>query len=90
MEPAKPQDPEPAKPEEPEKSKEKEPEESKEKEPVESKEEKPKEIVFNQPKRNSIDYSKYVYWCNPHTSINIGKLGSSQAWRNEKPTKSYY
>jgi hypothetical protein len=54
------------------------------------KEEKPKEIVFNQPKRNSIDHSKYVYWCNPHTSINIGKLGSSQAWRNEKPTKSYY
>jgi hypothetical protein len=54
------------------------------------KEEKPKEIVFNQPKRNSIDHSKYIYWCNPHTSINIGKLGSSQAWRNEKPTKSYY
>jgi hypothetical protein len=54
------------------------------------KEEKPKEIVFNQPKRNSIDHSKYVYWCNPFTSINVGKLGSSQAWRIEKPAKSYY
>ena len=54
------------------------------------KEEKPKEIVFSQPKRNTIDHSKYVYWCNPHTSINIGKLGSSQAWRIEKPPKSYY
>ena len=54
------------------------------------KEEKPKEIFFNQPKRNSIDHSKYVYWCNPYTSINIGKLGSSQAWRIEKPPKSYY
>ena len=54
------------------------------------KEEKPKEIVFSQPKRSSIDHSKYVYWCNPHTSINIGKLGSSQAWRIEKPPKSYY
>jgi hypothetical protein len=54
------------------------------------KEEKPKEIVFNQPKRNSIDHSKYVYWCNPFTSINVGKLGSSQAWRIEKPPKSYY
>ena len=54
------------------------------------KEEKPKEIVFSPPQRKSIDHSKYVYWCNPHTSINIGKLGSSQAWRIEKPPKSYY
>ena len=54
------------------------------------KEEKPKEIVFSPPQRKSIDHSKYVYWCNPHTSINIGKLGSSQAWRIEKPAKSYY
>ena len=54
------------------------------------KEEKPKEIVFSPPQRKSIDHSKYVYWCNPHTSINIGKLGSSEAWRIEKPVKSYY
>ncbi len=54
------------------------------------KEEKPKDIVFGPPQRNSINHSKYVYWCNPHTSINIGKLGSSQAWRIEKPPKSYY
>jgi hypothetical protein len=54
------------------------------------KDEKPKEIVFSQPKRNAIDYSRYVYWCNPYTSINVGKLGSSQAWRIEKPPKSYY
>ena len=54
------------------------------------KEEKSKEIVFSPPQRKSIDHSKYVYWCNPHTSINIGKLGSSQAWRIEKPAKSYY
>jgi len=54
------------------------------------KEEKPKDIVFGPPQRKSINHSKYVYWCNPHTSINIGKLGSSQAWRIEKPPKSYY
>ena len=54
------------------------------------KEEKPKDIVFGPPQRNSINHSKSVYWCNPHTSINIGKLGSSQAWRIEKPPKSYY
>ena len=49
-----------------------------------------KEIIFSQPPRSSINYSRYVYWCNPHTSINVGKLGSSQAWRTEKPTRSYY
>lgn len=54
------------------------------------KEEKHKEIVFSPPQRKSIDHSKYVYWCNPYTSINIGKLGSSQAWRIKKPAKSYY
>jgi hypothetical protein len=54
------------------------------------KEEKPKDIVFGPPQRKSINHSKYVYWCNPHTSINIGKLGSTQAWRIEKPPKSYY
>jgi hypothetical protein len=54
------------------------------------KEEKRKDIVFGPPQRKSINHSKYVYWCNPHTSINIGKLGSSQAWRIEKPPKSYY
>ena len=49
-----------------------------------------KEIIFSQPQRSSINYSRYVYWCNPLTSINVGKLGSSQAWRLEKPTRSYY
>ncbi|MEK0419442.1 MAG: hypothetical protein RIQ65_135 [Pseudomonadota bacterium] len=49
-----------------------------------------KEIIFSQPKKSSVNSSRYIYWCNPHTSINIGKLGSSQAWRIEKPEKSYY
>jgi len=61
--------------------------------PVIEKHKKPlqnKEIIFSQPKKSSVNSSRYIYWCNPHTSINIGKLGSSQAWRIEKPEKSYY
>ena len=54
------------------------------------KEEKPKEIVFSQPKRSSIDHSKYVYWCNPYEHINKGKLGSTQGWRKEKKFPVYY
>ena len=30
------------------------------------------------------DYSRLVYWCNPHEPINKGKLGSSQSWRKKR------
>ena len=34
--------------------------------------------------------SKYIYWCNPFESINKGKLGHSQSWRNKKDKKYEY
>ena len=39
---------------------------------------------------NYVDYSRYVYWCNPFEPINKGKLGTTQGWRIEKPVKQYY
>jgi len=29
-------------------------------------------------------------WCDARSPINFGKLGSSQAWRFDKPPKTYY
>jgi hypothetical protein len=40
-----------------------------------------------QPLRSS---SRMIYWCDARSPINVGKLGSSQAWRFDKPLKSYY
>ena len=40
--------------------------------------------------RPRVDYSRYVYWCNPYEPINKGKLGSSQSWRKEKKFPVYY
>ena len=36
------------------------------------------------------DWSIYGGWVNASLSVNVGKLGSSQGWRNEKPEKEYY
>jgi len=36
------------------------------------------------------DTSRLVYWCDARSPINVGKLGSSQAWRFDKPPKTYY
>ena len=36
------------------------------------------------------DYSRLVYWVNAFPQVNVGKLGSSQAWRIEKPAPEYY
>ena len=33
--------------------------------------------------------SKYIYWVNPYSAINQGKLGSSQSWKVVKPKKYY-
>ena len=33
---------------------------------------------------------KYIYWCNPFESINKGKLGHSQSWKNKKEKKYEY
>jgi len=38
---------------------------------------------------STYDESKYIYWCNPHTPINRGKLGSAQPWRYKKE-KGFY
>ncbi len=54
------------------------------------KEEKPKEIVFSQPKRNTIDHSKYVYWCDPYEPVNKGRLGSTQEFKKKKKYPTYY
>jgi len=35
------------------------------------------------------DMRKYIYWCDPGTPINRGKLGSSQPWRYKKE-KGFY
>ena len=32
---------------------------------------------------------KYIYWCDPHTPINRGKLGTSQPWRYKKERGFY-
>ena len=34
--------------------------------------------------------SKYIYWCNPFESINQGRLGHSQTWKNKKDKKYEY
>jgi hypothetical protein len=36
------------------------------------------------------DWSIYGGWVNANLSVNVGKLGSSQGWRIEKPEKEYY
>ena len=38
---------------------------------------------------STYDESKYIYWCNPKTPINRGKLGSSQPWRYKKERGFY-
>lgn len=49
----------------------------------------PKPFVFKtEPYRK--DYSRLVYWVNPHEPVNKGKLGSTQAWRLEKKERNYY
>ena len=34
--------------------------------------------------------NNYIYWCNPFESINKGKLGHSQSWKNKKEKKYEY
>jgi len=51
---------------------------------------KKKEPFIFKTERPKVDYSRYVYWCNPFEPINKGKLGSSQSWRNEKKFPVYY
>ena len=51
---------------------------------------KKKEPFIFKTERPRVDYSRYVYWCNPYEPINKGKLGSSQSWREEKKTRFYY
>lgn len=36
------------------------------------------------------DWSIYGGWVNANLSVNVGKLGSTQEWRIEKPEKKYY
>ena len=36
------------------------------------------------------DWSVYGGWVNANLSVNVGKLGSTQGWRIEKPEKEYY
>ena len=36
------------------------------------------------------DWSIYGGWVNANLSVNVGKLGSTQRWRIEKPEKQYY
>ena len=38
---------------------------------------------------SAYDERKYIYWCDPRTPINRGKLGSSQPWRYKKE-KGFY
>lgn len=38
---------------------------------------------------STYDERKYIYWCDPRTPINRGKLGSSQPWRYKKE-KGFY
>ena len=51
---------------------------------------KKKEAFVFKTERSRVDYSRYVYWCNPFEPINKGKLGTTQGWRIEKPVKQYY
>ena len=51
---------------------------------------KKKEPFVFKTERSRVDYSRYVYWCNPFEPINKGKLGTTQGWRIEKPVKHYY
>ena len=50
---------------------------------------KKKEVKFNfiAPRK---DWSVYGGWVNAHLPVNVGKLGSTQGWRIEKPEKKYY
>ena len=50
---------------------------------------KKKEVKFNfiAPRK---DWSVYGGWVNAHLPVNVGKLGSTQGWRIEKPEKEYY
>jgi len=57
----------------------------------------PKKVEFKPSDKNifkpvlpSRDTSRLVYWCDARSPINVGKLGSSQAWRFDKPPKTYY
>ena len=36
------------------------------------------------------DWSIYGGWVNANLSVNVGKLGSTQGWRIEKPENQYY
>jgi len=47
-------------------------------------------FVFKTAEPHRKDYSRLVYWCNPHEPINKGKLGSSQSWRKKETFKGYY
>jgi len=51
---------------------------------------KKKEFFIFKTERLRVDYSRYVYWCDPYEPINKGKLGSSQSWRKEKKFPVYY
>ena len=51
---------------------------------------KKKEPFVFKTERSRVDYSRYVYWCNPFEPINKGKLGTTQGWRIEKPVKQFY
>ena len=51
---------------------------------------KKKEPFIFKTERPRVDYSRYVYWCNPFEPINKGKLGTTQGWRKEKKFPVYY
>jgi hypothetical protein len=44
-------------------------------------------FTLTAPKEN---YSRLVHWVDAFKPVNVGKLGSSQAWRIEKPAPEYY
>jgi len=47
------------------------------------------EVKFNFVKSQK-DWSIYGGWVNAHLPVNVGKLGSTQEWRKEKPYPVYY
>ena len=51
---------------------------------------KKKEPFIFKTERPRVDYSRYVYWCNPFEPINKGKLGTTQGWRKEEKFPKYY
>ena len=51
---------------------------------------KKKEPFVFKTERSRVDYSRYVYWCNPFEPINKGKLGTTQGWRKEEKFPEYY